>query len=493
MKAKHFFYLLLLTAGALAVHGYHRGAEDAEIYDPGVLKILDPALFPKNAEFFQSHAHLTLYPNVVAACVRITHIPFPYVLFFLHVMTIFLVLLACWKLSGELFSDPRARWAGTALVGSLLTLPVAGTGLYILDQYMNPRGIALFATIFALRAAINRKYLQTALWVLLTAPIHPLMVVFGLTLILIFICLRDFRGTTAGVAILFPLEALFAYPSEAYRRVVLTRGDFFLLRWEWYEWLGLAGPVVLLWWFVLLARKVGMRTVVLLCNTLILFEAVNFAAAVVVSVPIRFVGLSHFQPMRCLQIVYVLLALIGGGFLGQWVLHDRVWRWLTLFVPLCAGMFCAQRQLFPATEHLELPWIAPTNDWLRAFAWISENTPRDAFFALNPEHMRLPSENHHGFRALAERSMLADASKDPGASTMFPDLPLAEHLEEQLRAQRGWDHFQRVDIERLRQDWGVDWLVVDQPSVSGLDCPYSNRTLRVCRVPGATSTADGKD
>jgi hypothetical protein len=482
-----------LSAGALLVHGYHRGAEDAEIYDPGILKILDPALFPRNSEFFQSHAHLTLYPNFVAACVRITHLPFAFVLFFLHVTTIFLVLLACWKLSDELFSDLRARWAGTALVASLLTLPVAGTGLYILDQYMNPRGIALFAALFALLGAIKRKYFQTALWTLLATPIHPLMAVFGLTLVLIFVWLRDFRRTPAAAACFFPLGALFAYPSESYRRAVLTRGDYFLLRWEWYEWLGLAAPMVLLWWFGRLARKQGMQTLALLCDALILFEAVNFAAAVVVSIPPRLVGLAHYQPMRCLHLVYVFLALIGGGFLGQWVLRDRAWRWMVVFVPLCTGMFYAQRQLFPATEHLESPWKAATNDWLRAFAWIRENTPRDAFFALNPEHMRLPSENHHGFRALAERSMLAEISKDYGVGTMFPNLPLVEHSEEQLNAQRGWDHFQATDLERLHRDWGVDWVVLDQTGVIGLDCPYSNRTLRVCRVSETSPAADDKD
>ena len=46
------FGLLLLTAIALLIHGYHPYAEDSEIYLPGVLKILNPSLFPANAEFF---------------------------------------------------------------------------------------------------------------------------------------------------------------------------------------------------------------------------------------------------------------------------------------------------------------------------------------------------------------------------------------------------------------------------------------------------------
>ena len=135
---KHKALLLLLTIGALFVHGYHPFAEDAEIYLPGVEKILHPELFPFGAEFFQSHAHLTYFPNLIAASVRVTHLPLEVALFLWQVLSIFLLLLAGWELSSRCFTDTRARWAGVGLLAALLTLPVAGTGLYILDQYLNP-------------------------------------------------------------------------------------------------------------------------------------------------------------------------------------------------------------------------------------------------------------------------------------------------------------------------------------------------------------------
>ena len=80
MKRKDSFLLLLLTLGALLVHGYHPWAEDAEIYLPGVEKILRPELFPFNAQFFASHAHLTFFPNFIAASVRFSHLPLEAVL-----------------------------------------------------------------------------------------------------------------------------------------------------------------------------------------------------------------------------------------------------------------------------------------------------------------------------------------------------------------------------------------------------------------------------
>ena len=95
--------LLLLTALALVIHGYHPYAEDSEIYLPGVLKILNPALFPTNSEFFGEHAGHTLYPNLIAFSVRATDLPLPWAAFLWHLISIFLLLAASWRLATALF------------------------------------------------------------------------------------------------------------------------------------------------------------------------------------------------------------------------------------------------------------------------------------------------------------------------------------------------------------------------------------------------------
>src|SRR5271166_2815285 len=98
-------FLLLLTAGALLVQGYHPFAEDAEIYLPGVEKILNPQLFPVGQEFFHAHASMTLFPNFLALFLRLTHLPMVTGLFLWHVVSLYLLLLACWQLSGVLFPN----------------------------------------------------------------------------------------------------------------------------------------------------------------------------------------------------------------------------------------------------------------------------------------------------------------------------------------------------------------------------------------------------
>ena len=125
LSRKTLLLLLLLTAAAVFIHGYHPWVEDAEIYLPGVEKLLHSELFPFGSEFFQHHANLALFPNFLAALVRISHMPLEWLLFLVHFASIFFLWLACWELSGKCFTDPKARWGGVVLLATLLTLPVA--------------------------------------------------------------------------------------------------------------------------------------------------------------------------------------------------------------------------------------------------------------------------------------------------------------------------------------------------------------------------------
>jgi hypothetical protein len=94
--------------------------------------------------------------------------------------------------------------------------------------------------------------------------------------------------------------------------------------------------------------------------------------------------------------------------------------------------------------------------------------------------MEMPGEDAHGFRALAERSVLADAIKDPCIVVRIPAL--GPRWVRELYAQNGWRNFQRPDFLRLKEQFGVNWVVVPDPGVAGMSCPYKNGSLAVCRV-----------
>ena len=480
--------LLLTAAAALLTHGYHPCAEDAEIYLPGVEKILNPSLFPVGQEFFHSHASLTLFPNLVAFSLRVTHLSFETGLFTWHVASIFFLLLACWQLSGLLSESARARWGSVCLIAALLTTPVAGTALYIMDQYLNPRNLAAFAAVFAVARILEGKYLRALAWIAFAACVHPLMWVFPFSFGALWLVIEQIERRTGwrieGVRALGCLMLMSISPtssaSPAYHESARMHAYFYVQDWQWYEWVGIFAPLVLLWWFARLARARNKILLARACRAFALYGAIYFLVALAVDLPASFESLARIQPLRSLHLLYMFLFVCVGGFLGEYVLKDRAWRWLVLFIPLGVGMFLAQRSLFPSSAHIELPGRAPKNPWAQAFVWIRENTPTDAVFAIDPEYMRLPGEDASGFRCLAQRSRLADTVKDGGAVSMFP--PLADEWLEQVRVQSPWKHFLAGDFARLREKYGVSWVVLQQPGVDGLTCPYQNPAVRVCRL-----------
>ncbi len=479
MKLKDLLFLALLTVGAILVHGYHPWAEDAAIYLPGVEKLLNQRLFPFNAQFVNSHAHLTLFPDLIASSVRVTHLPLPYALFFWHLASIALLLFACWELTGRCFIGRAGRYAGVALVAALLTLPVAGTALYIMDQYLNPRNLTAFAGILAIVKLLNRRYVTSALLLLFGAAIHPLMSAFAISFCILLFYMQMFESRGGMMASLGPMSFL-AVPSAAYHQAALSHSYHYLIRWHWYEWLGAIGPIVILWWFGRIAQSRQMKNLELISRTLVVYEIVFVLAALFVSVPARFESLARLQPMRSLYLVYILLVLFSGGLLGEYVLKNRRWRWMVLFLPLCGGMFYAQRALFPASAHIEWPGSRTRNPWVEAFEWARDNTPPDAVFALDPFYMHIPGEDEDGFRAVAQRSMLADWVSDGGAVSMFP--PMAEEWLEQVQAHRGWREFQIEDFRGLQARYGVSWVVLQEPGVPDLQCPYQNEVVKVCSI-----------
>jgi len=484
-KFRTLLILLLLTAGALLVHGYHPFAEDAEIYLPGVEKILHPELFPTGQEFFRAHASLTLFPNLIAFSLRATHVPVEVGLFAWHVASIFLLLLACWELSGLFFPDSsRARWGGVCLVAALFTIPVAGTALYIMDQYLNPRNLAAFAGIFMLARTLEKKYLHALLWLGFAVCMHPLMWVFPFSFCVLLLVMEKlepyWKRKAAASSLLCLWMPLAPKTSAAYDQAARGHGFHYIQHWTWYEQLGIVAPMLLFWWFVKLARE---RSPVLasVCRAFIVYDLIYFVGALVLDLPARFEALARIQPLRSLHFLYIVMFLAMGGFMAEYVLRDRVWRWLLLFVPLSAGMFLAQQSLFPASAQVEWPGIAPKNPWAQAFDWTRRNTPVDAVFALDPEYMHIHGEDENGFRCRAERSRLADSVKDNGVVSMFP--PLAAEWWTQVQAQTPWRGLQLQDFERLKKKYGVSWVVVQQPGIAGLDCDFQNSAVRVCRIP----------
>ncbi|MGA9354858.1 MAG: hypothetical protein WBV46_14300 [Terriglobales bacterium] len=516
--------LLVLTAAAIAIQGYHPGLEDDAYYLAAIKRDLNPALYPHDADFFRLQFQATIYDKLIAASIRLTHLPPDLAIFVWQFAVTLAILAACFQIARRCFSTAEAHWAAVLTVAALLTIPISGTGISLTDQYLHPRALATAAILAAIVAILDQRHRRAAILLVAAATMHIIMAAFGISLC-VFMAWRHGRtarvttdpaGPSGGAklrsnrAAIFatgalPLPWLFQPTTEAWRAAASTRHFYFITHWPWYEWLGVIAPFAILYFFARQAdrtipptheSKIRAR----LSTGLLYYAIFQLAVALIILLPPQLERLRPFEPMRFLHLVYLLMFLIGGGLIGQHILGKHVWRWLLFFIPLSAGMFYAQRQMYPSTAHLELPGRAPSNDYLRAFAWIRgstirgsaivdgtprANTPTDALFALDPYYMQRPGEDFHGFRALAERSALADMIKDPGMVARVPTL--AERWQSEVNATKNWQNFQPADFAKLRTTFGVTWVVLAKSdkaaqSADGMICPYENGTVKVCRV-----------
>lgn len=480
---KNIARLLGLTALAMLVQGYHPGMEDDAYYLAAIKNNLNPALFPRDADFFRVLFQATAFDKLIALSIRWSHIPLAWGLLFWQCAAIFLMLWGCLRIAQRCFDQEYEQWAAVAMVAALLTLPVAGTGLSLSDQHLHPRALATALILAAIVAVIDGRRVLAGVLLLAAFPLHVNMTPFGVSYC-VFLAWNpkkeEHRSAAALAAVFIPLGWMFEPASDAWRQAEATRDFYFLARWHWYEWLGVVGPLALLWWFRALALSRRSTVMSWMAERMVYFGVFQLAVALILMLPPPLERLRSLEPMRFLHLVYLLFVLLSGGLLARYLLKRHVARWLLLFVPLSAGMFYAQRQLYPGTVHLELPDRPSGNDWVEAFRWISQNTPVNSEFALDPQYMGMPGEDYHGFRALAERSVLADALKDPCIVVRVPSL--GPRWLRELGAQRGWRDFQKPDFLRLKSQLGVDWVVLTNPPVAGMSCPYSNPRVSVCRV-----------
>jgi hypothetical protein len=487
---KNLALLLLLTALAILVQGYHPGLEDDAFYLAAIKRNLNPALFPHDSDFFRLQFQATIFDKLIAASIRWSHVPLAWGIFLWQFAVTFLILWGCLQISRRCFSQGHAQWAAVAMVAALLTIPVSGTAISLTDQYLHPRALATALILGAIVAVLEERRLLAGTLLALAFAIHAIMASFGIS----FCIFLGWKGKawkseklhpTQLAILLLPLGWIFEPASPAWRQAAATRHFYHLGEWRWYEWLGVFAPLLLLAFFRWLAQRHRLPLAARLASRLALYGVFQLAAALAIMLPPGLERLRPFEPMRFLHLVYLLMFLLAGGLIGQYILGRHAYRWILLFVPLGLGMLYAQRQMYPSTEHVEWPSATTRNGWVQSFAWIRQNTPVDSLFALDPDYMQLPGEDYHGFRALAERSVLADNGKDAGMAARVPSL--AERWQKEVAAQNGWTNFQPSDFQRLKSTFGVNWVLLATPGVPGpgppgMTCPYRNPQVLVCRV-----------
>lgn len=479
-----------LTALSVLTQGFHPLAEDGGLYVAGVKWLLNPQLFPHDAAFVRAHLSYSVFAPCVAASVRWLHVPLLWSLLAIYIASFALMLSAGRALLRRCGFDDIAQLAGVCLLAAWAAVPVAGTSLLLLDPYVTARSFSTPLCVWALAFSLDDwRTRHTSAWLCVltltaAAAFHPLMAVYGAALVLAARCLRSQRGRmlwllvcVISVLVAAALQAHAAPDAPAEIAAVHSRYYWFLAQWQWFELLGLAGPLGVLfalrfWPHSRTHRLLADATIAAAClavTVALLFAHESFRAHPV----------ARLQPLRVFLGVYAVMLLLLGAALAQALLRRGLgWLIAVFLVASFAGGFAIARSTYPQSAQVEWPWAAPRNPWAQAFVWAREHTPPGALFALDARYVNEDGEDAQVFRAVAERSMLPDFSKDGGEAAITPSL--AEAWQRGAEAQRGLSNLDDATRDRTLTALGVSWMVLHATAARGQPCPYQNPVVKVC-------------
>ena len=103
-------------------------------------------------------------------------------------------------LAAEPFAVSRNERVGAGamlLMTVTLTLPVAGSAIFILDPYLTARSFSTPLTLFAIAYALERRMLVAALCLLAAFILHPLMASYAVGYVIVLALVRARRWRLA--------------------------------------------------------------------------------------------------------------------------------------------------------------------------------------------------------------------------------------------------------------------------------------------------------
>ena len=263
------------------MQGYHYGVDDAAIYIPAVERFAHPSLFPYGADFFLSHSRVSFFSNVVGAMVRWLHVPLPWAVWSSIVLGIYLLLLAGALARHASASRAHARNGPQSLtLASVLTVPVAGSALPIMDPYLTARSLSTpahpvsrsqpFSQPARPAAVLLARYRAAAsadggLWrcaggVALAAALVPRLA-----------CPQRRRWPArSGPSFQRLPDGFHLGPAqEPYRETLYSRTFFFAWAWTWFEWAGALLPLAILFAITRIRFSAVTPVAVRLCRALL--------------------------------------------------------------------------------------------------------------------------------------------------------------------------------------------------------------------------------
>jgi len=469
------FGILFVVLATMNAAGYRYAASDQAFYIPAVVRHLEPAAYPRDAELIDSQARLTVIDEAIAGTVKVTGLSLPHLCLLLYIATLLLLAGAAGRIGSHFFSSP---WTIVAL-GAALTLrhAIAKTGANTLEGYFHPRQLAFALGLWGVAMFLRRR---DVVWIVLLAValvVHSTTAMwFGVWLGAAAAIGRPSwrRGMLVLVVLAAIAGSVLVWRGAIAERLVrmdadwlaaIGEKDLFPLAWPLNVWLTnlVAIPIIILGWRARARAKltvpgetplvIGSMALVVLFLCWLPFNHARVALAV------------QLQLSR----VFWLLDVFGTVYLVWWLCESSPRRRPQL---AAAGLivFALSRGLFSMLvqfpERVIFGVDIQHRDWRDAMAFAATTDPGSGWLA-DPVHA---AKYGSSLRAAGHRDVLLEALKDR-AIAMY-DRGIALRVADRLRALDALPWNTPDGARALSRRFGLDYLVIDRE----LDLPLVHRS-----------------
>jgi hypothetical protein len=460
-------FVVLCTMNAA---GYRYGASDHALYIPAVLRHVDPAFFPRDAQLIDTQARLMLNDEVIAALLRITGSSLQHLFIVLYVLTLITLLAAAVRLGSGFY---RTRAAVVALAAALtLRHAIAKTGANTLEGYFHPRQFAFALGLFAIAMFLERRDRLAIAFIAAAGVAHTTTVLWfaiWLTVALWFgrPSWRKGIGVCVGLAAVGVAWAMWAGPLAG--RLVRMDGDWlaaiadkdylFPTSWPADAWLTnlISVPIIIVAWRARVRSGLASER-----ETAMVFGAFALVGVFCCWLPFDAAHLALAVQLQTSR-VFWLLDVLGTIYL-VWALAEGRLREPGRRAAAVAGLIVAlstERALYTCFVQFPDRRIfavdVQNTDWREAMAW-ARQSPIGSGWLADPAHAALYGGS---VRAIGERDVLIETIKDT-ALAMY-DRGIAMAVAERRRAadELRWD---TADGARaLAARYRLDYLVTNRP------------------------------
>lgn len=470
--------MVLATANAA---GYRFGVSDQAFYIPVVTRALQPGAFPRDAALIDAQGGLMQADELLAAVVRLTHLPLEWLFLGAYLLSLVLIWTALAAIGRRMHGGTLATLALAAVFTLRHRIPKTSANSF--EGYFHPRMLAFAFGALAVAALLRRRAWLASALVVVTFVIHVTTGLWFAGLVGTALVVRSPRwrqwlalGAVAGglglAAVLAgPFRSRLVIMDETWLRPLAVKDSLFATTWPLWAWAANLGLLGALWWAHRTRRSRGEATpeddgLVWGCTALVAFF--------LVTLPAVWMGLAFFVQLQISRVFWIV-DFVATIYILAAVASPRGGRRLGVAITAALVAISVGRGIYTLTvDHPERTLFEvriPPSPWHDAMTWLSRQ-PIDVHVLADPGHAWKYGSS---VRVAAGRDVLLEETKDAAVGIYSRDV--AVRVLERTAAIGDFPALTADHTKVLAARYGLDYLVTEADLA--LPVAYRNERFRI--------------